>query len=264
MVEGCGDYIRNNLNIQAATGSAEHLPFPAITPDVLIYSHVLEHVYDPSAVLHEAHDRLVEKGIIYLEVPDAARYGEFQKVPFADLYFEHINHFDEYHLTALAEANGFKGVETGKRKLDTATGSVVPCIYGLFRKTGASPRNPVQDQALARQCSVYIDQSEKAPLLVRLEALASAKTPVYVWGMSQFGQLLLGHTALGRSAIKALIDSDKNKQGKKLLGKTVLSPEILREAVEGDVVVLTGIGYREQMRDYLKESGFKGSEYGLE
>ena len=60
------------------------------------------------------------------------------------------------------------------------------------------------------------------------------------------------------------MDGDKNKQGKKIMGKPVCSPEVLRDASEKDLVVLTGMGYRNQMRAFLHAIGFKGSEYVLE
>jgi glycosyltransferase involved in cell wall biosynthesis len=264
MVEGCTAFIRDNCGFHAATGSAARLPFPNVTPGALVYSHVLEHAYNPGAILDEAYNRLTDNGLMYCEVPDAARYGEYQNVPWADLYFEHINHFDEAHLAAQARAHGFETVETGARDLDTATGNVVPCIYGVFRKARQERRNPENDQELATHCRIYVDACGQSPMFARLETLAREKTPVYVWGMSQFGQLLLGQTALGRCAIKALVDGDKNKQGKKISGMPVQAPDVLCRASKKDVVVLTGIACQKQMRDYLKEIEFKGSEYALE
>ncbi|MBN1130982.1 MAG: glycosyltransferase, partial [Chitinispirillaceae bacterium] len=264
MVEGCTAFIRNNCGFHAATGPAARLPFPNVTPRVLVYSHVLEHAYNPGAILDEAYNRLAENGLIYCEVPNAARYGEFQNLPWADLYFEHINHFDKAHLAALAQAHGFETVETGARNLDTATGNVVPCIYGVFRKTRLERRNPDNDHECATRCRTYVEACGQSPVLTRLETLAREKTPVYIWGMSQFGQLLLGQTALSRCSIKAVIDGDKNKQGKKITGRPVQSPEILRKAAKGDLIVLTGLGYQKQMRGYLQDIGFKGQEYVLE
>jgi L-malate glycosyltransferase len=265
MVDSCIAFIRERLKMQAQQGSAAHLPLADVTPEILIYSHVLEHVYDPVAVLSEANRRLSANGIVYLEVPDASRYGEFCTIPFADLYFEHINHFDEFHLTSIAEAAGFEKKETGERLLATATGYVIPCIYGVFRRAGQRPLSPAIDRknTLAARCFAYHERCVAAPLNGRLETLAQSGKPVYVWGMSQFAQLLLGQTALGRCRIKELIDTDKNKQGKKLLGKYVIPPDALQNARSGDVVVLTGIGYQQQMRDYMKKINFQGNEYRL-
>jgi L-malate glycosyltransferase len=266
MVDGCIALIREHLKIPAERGSATRLPFTDVTPDILIYSHVLEHVYDPGAVLSEAYRRLDSGGIMYVEVPDASRYGEFCTIPFADLYFEHINHFDECHLTAIAEAAGFEKKETGKRLLVTATGSMVPCIYGIFRHAGQRSSFPAiaGTRALATRCYAYRERCQAAPLFAGLATLAKSGTPVYVWGMSQFAQLLLGMTELGSCKIKALIDSDTSKRGKRCAENCVMSPDVLEKAQPGDVVVLTGIGYQGQMRAYLKSIKFQGTEYKLD
>jgi len=110
----------------------------------------------------------------------------------------------------------------------------------------------------------YVDRCDRSPVLGQLDACANEGTPLYLWGMSQYAQLLLGQTTLARCKIKGLVDGDAHKQTKRIGGKKILPPSALREAQPDDAVLLTGINYREPMRRFLKEIGFKGREIVLE
>jgi hypothetical protein len=91
-----------------------------------------------------------------------------------------------------------------------------------------------------------------------LEKLAEEKVPLFIWGMSQYAQLLLGNPLVKRCSIKALIDSDERKQQRTIGGRTIHSPEILRHAHKENAVLLTGLSYHKQMKEYLKKISFQG------
>jgi SAM-dependent methyltransferase len=259
----CVEYIRNNLGIISEVGRAENLPFPDIKPDCLIYSHVLEHVLSPRDVLMEAWNRLEEKGLVYIEVPDASRYGEFSGFPLSELYLEHVNHFDIEHLRVTVESIGFSTVETGDKILEEGTDAAVPCIYGLFRKSEIKAEIK-PDLKLASVLKEYFSECEKSRLYGVIKEIALSGKPVYVWGLSQYAQLLLGQTSLGDCCIKAYVDGDVHKQSKTIGGMRIFPPDVLKEALPSDYVVLTGINYRRQMRLYLDSIGFRGTEIRLQ
>ena len=61
--------------------------------DCIIPSHVLEHVEDVRGATDWVQNSLAGGGLsVYIEVPDASRYQEFD-IPFLDFNSEHINHF---------------------------------------------------------------------------------------------------------------------------------------------------------------------------
>jgi SAM-dependent methyltransferase len=69
--------------------------------DLIIVNHVLEHVRDPVAFLSHLGTLLKPEGVIYIDVPDATRYGSL-----ADLHIAHLFHFTPASLRNLAGAAG--------------------------------------------------------------------------------------------------------------------------------------------------------------
>jgi SAM-dependent methyltransferase len=266
MVPECVAYVNQTLGLPAQCAPAERLPFKNGELDCCVYSHVLEHALDPAALLREAWRVLQTNGVVYAEVPDALRYGEMTEFPYAELYLEHVNHFDSAHLASLAASCGFETIESGGKLLDVNGAATVPCVWGLFRKTAPRARETAEtiaDHKLEQRLVQYTERCGASSTIRVLQDLAANHTPVYVWGMSQYAQLLLGTTALGQCAIRGLVDGDSGKQAKRINGRRVLNPEVLRDAQSNDRIVLTGINYRQQMRRFLAEIGCADREIAL-
>ena len=255
-VPGCVQHVRQQHGLDAEVGSAMELPFRGIRPQLMVYSHILEHTLDLRALLSEAHCRLADDGLLYVEVPDASRYGEYAEVPYQDLYLEHVNHFGAEELARLLGVGGFHRVDGGRTLIGEEGPLSVPCLYALFRK-GEGPPAGVSD--LPHQLAAYVERCERHPLMNRLEELADRDASIYIWGISQHVMLLLGQTALARCRIRALIDRDPSKQQRTLGGRPVLPPEILSEACDNDVVVIGAHRYRESILASLETLSFHGS-----
>ena len=264
MAPACAEYVRSTLGLSAETGTAMHLPFGDTTPDCCVYSHVLEHALDPAAIIREAWLRLSDNGILYAEAPDAAAYGVGVQAPWTELYLEHLNHFDVAHLSALVCAQGFEVLEQGVKQLPVNATESVQCAYGVFRKRTVPPPPTAPDLGLTAHLRSYVTRCANMPMHARLDELASSKAPVYVWGMSQYAQLLLGSSALGRCAIAGYVDGDPGKRTRTIAGRPVQAPEVLASAPAHSRVVLTGIGFRAQMRDALTRMHFRGIEVALD
>ena len=256
MLPECVNHVREALGIPAEVGSALKLPFPEIQADVLIYSHVVEHVIDLSALVESARRKLNDDGILYVEVPDASRYGECSTHPYQDLYLEHVNHFSPTTLAALFTKGGFDVVLAGRYELDASTGGRVPCAWAIFRKGGAGRTGP--DWELQRRLTSYLSRSGQHPVHKAFAALAQARTPLYLWGISQYALLMLGQTALGQCDIRGLVDKDPSKQRRTLLGWRIESPEILIGAGSESGVIITAPGYEKAITAELKTMGFRG------
>ena len=92
---------------QGTLDDTEHL---LGTYDAVIMCHVLEHLYDPSRVLHTVHSHLRDGGVLYLTIPNIASvearlFGKYWiglDVP------RHITHFDLRSLTRLLAEAGFR------------------------------------------------------------------------------------------------------------------------------------------------------------
>lgn len=256
MLPACVEQVRSTLGVPAETGSALDLPFPGVRADLLIYSHVVEHVIDLSALVAAAHDKLSDAGVIYVEVPDASRYGECSRHPYQDLYLEHVNHFDASTLAALFEAGGFETVTSGSFLLAAPPVGEVPCAWAVFRKGKARRRSC--DGTLERQLRSYLAWSREHPAHQRFAELAGSRTPLFVWGVSQYAMLMLGQTPLGDCELRGFVDQDPSKRMRTLLGRPVQAPQILGGAGGDHAVLVTAPGYESPIAGSLAEMGFKG------
>jgi SAM-dependent methyltransferase len=71
--------------------------------DVVVCSHVLEHVADPGAVLQRLADHLRPQGVLYAEVPMEV----FGGIPIRWDPVTHVNYFNPWNLAALVIQQGF-------------------------------------------------------------------------------------------------------------------------------------------------------------
>lgn len=256
MLPECVEQVRGTLGVRAETGSALELPFPGVQADLLIYSHVVEHVINLSELVAAAYEKLGDTGILYVEVPDASRYGERSSHPYQDLYLEHVNHFDPATLAALFESGGFEIVSAGTFLLEALPVGDVPCCWAIFRKGTA--RQGKDDCTVGRHLREYLAWSGQHPAHRRFAELAEAKTPVTVWGISQYAMLLLGQTPLRNCNLHGFVDLDPSKRLRSLMGRPVESPDVLRHAGPGDAVLVTAPGYEAPIAGALAAMDFKG------
>lgn len=256
MLPECVRHINNTLGISAEIGSALELPFSEVHADVLVYSHVVEHVMDLSVLVEAAHKKLSDSGIIYVEVPDASRYGEYTTNPYQDLYLEHVNHFSPSTLVALFTAGGFESIVTGQFELDASPVGKIPCTWAIFHKGRAVRVKP--DWTLKQHLLDYISWSRKHQAHKKFAKLAKKGTPLYLWGISQYAMLMLGQSALCNCDIRGFIDKDPSKRMRTLWGLPINTPEVLHHAGPGCAVIVTAQGYEEAITDELKAMDFKG------
>jgi len=256
MLPECVEQVRDSLGVSAATGSALELPFPEVAADLLVYSHVVEHVIDLPALVAAARDKVSETGVIYVEVPDASRYGERSGNPYQDLYLEHVNHLDAATLAALFESAGFKRIDSGSFILEAAPAAEVPCIWAIFRQGEAERQR--RHGGLERHLRDYLAWSGAHPTLERFAALARQQTPLFLWGISQYAMLMLGQTPLSDCNLRGLIDKDPSKRTRTLSGCPIEPPETLRRVGADHAVLVTAPGYEPAIADSLAEMDFKG------
>jgi hypothetical protein len=245
------------VGVHASAGSALELPFPGVRADMLIYSHVVEHVIDLPMLVAAAHGKLADGCLVYVEVPDASRYGEHAGNPYQDLYLEHVNHFDLSSLTDLFSRGGFEVLTSGRIEIEAPPAGKVPCVWAVFRKGGAS--RVETGTVLEGRLRDYLAWSGGHLAHARFAALASAQTPLYFWGISQYAMLLLGQTPLCSADIRGFVDKDPSKRMRMLIGLPVHPPVYLRQAGPASAVLVTAPGYEAAIADELKIMGFRGT-----
>jgi SAM-dependent methyltransferase len=207
-------------------GTFDEHPLSAVSFDGIILGHVLEHVLDLSTALANVARLLRPAGWLYVEVPDASRYGECLIAPFQDFNLEHINHFSAATLRNLLASHGWSVSSSGGKTLLLSHGRSYPAVYAVARQDQVEPTGP--DHSLRNALAEYVDKSSKQ--LARIDGMLRehiGSQPMLVWGVGQLTMRLLGETSLGRAAITAFIDSNPIHHGRTLAGRPIISPDAL-------------------------------------
>lgn len=225
------------------------------TCDLVILSHVLEHVVDVRGALDAVGRLLAAGGLCYIEVPDAARYAVDAFVPFYFFDCEHINHFDGDALGNLAAVSGFEVVSQGQRDLPLEGDRNYPAVWALLKRTGGR-RPPREAFALREQLAAYVEQSARALDHAELDRLAEARTPVLLWGAGSHAQRLLSTSSLRSCRLVGIVDRDTGKHGRRLLGHSIRFPEeVLPSLDPGVTIVIASVLHGEQIARSLAGAG---------
>jgi len=259
-VELCEEYVEEmaQQHIPSRVGSAANLNLGGRLADCLIYKNIFEHFLDFDVVLDEIEARLAPGGHVFVEVPDAAHYGDYAgHSPLGYFTLEHINHFDPVHLHTLFERRGFVTVLEGTRMLDIAERYPVPIQHGLFRRAEGGGRQQQDDFGLMRTVRSWLARQARfeSPAL---DSLRESGIPVHVWGMSYRTLAWLGMSPLKDCQIASFLDSDRRKQERRLLDRPIQDPSLLQR-IGNDEAVVIGVGPSSSaMAAQLKNGGFKG------
>ena len=197
--------------------------------DCVVFSHVLEHVYDIPAFFTAARRLLAPGGYLYLETPDATRYDEYLYAPFQEFNTEHINHFSARALENTARRFGFQPVLVEQKVLQTAEDTLYPAVFGFFRdrREAGDERVVVCDQELPSRIAAYIRHSGEQMETINGH-LASQLTNyrrVILWGAGQLAMKLLALPALAQIEVCALVDNNPVLRGKTLAGAPIVGPQ---------------------------------------
>lgn len=251
----CVANVRKLYGIEAMTGSIRKMPVAIGKVDLVILSHVLEHVADLQSTLRDLVRLLHDGGWFYIEVPDAARYREFLVAPFQDFNTEHINHFSLSSLRNLFGRYGFAVESSGQKNIESSPGCPYPAAYGFFRKSSPAEVGAVYevDDPVRASLLEYIEASREKLTEIehRLGAIWASGKPLMVWGTGQLTMKLLAETSLGRARVVAFIDSNPINQGKKLVGVPIVAPEQITDRTSP--ILLATLLHEEAIRETIRE-----------
>ena len=262
MLPACVRYIRDERGLSAATGSALNLPFSDLKADALIYSHVVEHIFDLRSMLTAAREKLNQGGRIYVEVPDASRYREYSAWPFQEFYLEHINHFDLRALLGLFGSAGFFALEHGTDVIRAAPGRCTPCLWAIFG-LGEEADSPGGSSKLESSLADYLAWSTSHSIMRSIERLGLRPEGFHLWGVSQWAMLLLGLSPQARKSVRGLVDRDAYKQTRTLLGLPIRAPESLRGRTDQTGILVTALGAEDGIRSVARDMGIDGPIWTL-
>ncbi len=245
---------------EAYVGSISAGSVPAHLPkfDCVVFSHVLEHVYDIPAFFTAARSLLAPGGYLYLETPDAARYDEFLYAPFQEFNTEHINHFSARALENAARHFGFHPITVEQKVIQTAADTLYPAVFGLFRDSGgmATDHPVICDQELPTRIAAYIRHSAAHMENIDRDLTAKLGHPksVILWGAGQFAMKLLALPCLANIDVHAIVDSNPILRGKRMAGAPIVGPREI--AGTREPIVIATMLHAEEIRADIQALGF--------
>jgi glycosyltransferase involved in cell wall biosynthesis/SAM-dependent methyltransferase len=204
---------------------------------MIVMSHILEHIHDLHAVFSNIENLLTDNGHLLIEVPDAAAYHEAPGKWFFNE--EHINHFDENSLVNIAGKYGFSQQQQ-QHRIITGDLPKLPVVTIIFSRTNTLLNTVTANFSCAKNVKKYISWLQNMwfrPARI-IDELASTKKNVAVWGTGNALFDLIDNTQIEKLNIDYIVDSDKHKHGKTILGKTVTSPDVLRNYA-GHILVVS-------------------------
>jgi hypothetical protein len=199
--------------------------------DILLASHVLEHIYDMAEAMNKITKALAPDGLLIVDGPDATGMLLHWHMPIIDYHTKHVNHFRMLDYLRLMDRYGFELIDS-VRYVDVRASQSAPCLRMHFRRVD-----------MAVQSMAEIHQA----IAPRVEKLQQITQPVNVWGLGDVTWHLLAQVKLN---VLEYIDNDPAYRGATYDGKTVLE----RPTNDAPIVIMSQ-GQREKLIQNIRAMG---------
>jgi 2-polyprenyl-3-methyl-5-hydroxy-6-metoxy-1,4-benzoquinol methylase len=256
----CVENTQRNYGIEAAIGSLFQLPQNMGKFDLIILSHVLEHIQDIQSAIQSIKQLLNPEGYLYIEVPNAFEYIHHLYAPFQDFNTEHINHFSEHYLNNLFQKNSFINQELKEKIFDIAPQKTYPAVYGFWQRQSDQPQKEVMelDTRLKEKIDQYIQGSKEMmrSMDTKIQEALHKNNEIIVWGTGQLAMKLLSETSLSRATIAAFIDGNPINHGQVISGVEIVSPSQIQARNLSQPILITSTLSQEAIHENIKKMGF--------
>jgi SAM-dependent methyltransferase len=220
----------------------------AVSPDVVVSRHVIEHIPKPVDFLKSIRATMPEGALLFLETPDLEWI--LRNTVIYDFFYEHCNYWTQNSLANALAQSGFE-VEASQTNFGgqylwmTARAAKADEQIPLKPDTGIL--NRLQD--FARKRSQIISAYSK-----RLQEMQ--ESPVLLWGAGAKGVTFAHLLDQGRQLISALVDINPKKQHRYIGGTAlyIVPPsEIATRYGGGGEIILLNSNYKAEVEGYLAE-----------
>jgi 2-polyprenyl-3-methyl-5-hydroxy-6-metoxy-1,4-benzoquinol methylase len=221
--------------------------------DVIIHSHVFEHIYDPHIFLNHISNFLLDGKYMLFSLPNLQ---EMLKRKYTNaLNFEHTIFLTEPYIEYLLSKYHFRVIKKEYFKEDHSI--FYACIRDTKVQSSDLPKGLFEYnktlflEYVNYQYRLIDDLNSKIKILQKDQKL-------YLFGAHIFSQYLISF-GLNTNRLDCIIDNDINKQGKRLYGTglKVFFPKILSKDTSPVVILKAGVYDQEIKKDILKNINSK-------
>jgi len=252
----CVAHIKTDLLIEGYEASLFDMPESMGKFDLIILSHVMEHILDLKGCITKISRFLNSNGRLYIEVPDATRYVDLLTSPFQDFNTEHINHFTQTSLDNLFENSGFAKIGGGVKTIESAPGVPYPALYAFYKREEVNnPVGFVVDNVIEGKTESYIKNSQVVINNINffLDKNFKRTESVLIWGTGQLTMKLLAMSNLKFLGILNFIDSNPILTNKSIGEIAIMHPSQIKELDSGIKILITSTIHEVQIRRDIVE-----------
>lgn len=209
--------------------------------DLVIMTHVIEHIYAIRSAMKTITDALTPTGCILVETPESVNMAQRTSPPILDYHAKHVNHFSALALDLLMAkydmAKIFSGF-TEQREVNT------PVYRAIYQKGGFERTYGGVEYRLTMNTAELVDR------------LNDIKLPVIVWGLGETAWHLLSCAKLN---VAYYVDNDPAYKGATIGGVPV------KDKVDsGEPILIMGSICREAIEEKIRKLGLKNEVLTLE
>ncbi len=208
--------------------------------DVIIHSHLFEHIYEPNLFLKKCHNILNNDGEMFFGVPNMEHISKNEIAPFLGIFFEHTIFLNKENISWLLEANGFQIINI----IDYLSHSILFHV----KKTNVQINNNL---LIHNYNNLFFSTLNNYNNFINNcnEIICNTELPIYIFGASYNTQLIL---SLGlNQKIDGILDNCEEKQNKYLYGYDlqIFNPNIIKN--KDCIIILKNGFYCDEIKNQL-------------
>lgn len=213
--------------------------------DVVVHSHVFEHIYDPDSFMRHLAGFMSDGKNLAFSLPNMLAMMERKYTNCIN--FEHTVLLTEPYVEHLLAKHGFR-LQAKEYFMDDHS-----IFYAAVRDSSVKP-TALPAELYQINKNLYLDYLRYHQQLIDElnRSMRETTAPIYLFGAHVFAQYLIAF-GLSTEKITCILDNDKKKHGRRLYGTnlTVNSPSCLRDIDHPCVILKAGVYNDEIKADIL-------------
>lgn len=225
--------------------------------DLIILSHVWEHILDLKSAITSIEKILKPNGFIYIECPNAMLYKDVIHAPFQEFNTEHINHFTEQAFINYFGINNYECIDVGNRIIQIASGEDYNAVYGIFQKNIVDNNYSIEfDSIIENSIGEYLAKSEiwYNQILSKIMTEINNNENIALVGIGQFAFKLLSSIIESNfTGSIQLFDNNPLNVGKKIGSMEIKNGSNIVDLVKisNDKIIITSLIYHDEIKNGL-------------
>lgn len=202
--------------------------------DIIVHSHLFEHIYEPNAFLQKCYEILSIGGEMIFGVPNMEYLSTADLSLFLGIFFEHTIFLNKDNITYLLNRNGFDIIEI----IDYANHSTI-----YHTRKCEMPIGTIEPKIISNYLDTFFAVIDKYLQFITKcnDAITTTDKDVYIFGASSNTQILLS-MGLIANKMTGILDNCIEKHDSYLYGFDLIicNPEIIRSK---DCIIILKNGY---------------------